>query len=447
MTNVLLTRRAWLKAGCAAASIGSLGCRSRGPRRVAAGNGKNGADGAGTSRDRVRGLLIGTFLGDALGGPIEFQDPGKVAALPDPPKRWREGEPLDDAALAEAGRRLRLRSYAELRPEPEPYAHWEPNAKPGTITDDSRHKLVLLWALERAERRGRWPFDVRAMARAYLDWPGQGLFERHPGYRKLDEEWLLEWRRPARWVLGERDLRQAWPPERMWNGLPTCCGQMTLPPLAAIHPGRPEAAYRAAYDLAFFDNGWGRDLNAGFVAALAEALACPDVPSVDPTAAAPASTWDRVMRALRETDPLRYREIPWCPRAVDRWLGVVRRSVDAGAGCPARVFAEWEVEFRETVKWEAQVPFVVAFGSLAMTRHDPLAALQLSLEWGHDTDSYAQMVGALVGAIHGSAVFPASMRGAVERRLRADFGVDLESYVDLLLRLARRARQRRVVGG
>ena len=396
-------------------------------------------------KDRIRGLLIGSLLGDALGGPIEFQDPVSVAALVDPPKRWVDGEVLDADGLAATAGRLRLRSYRELRPLPEPYAHWTPAAEPGTITDDSRHKLVLLAALRQGERRGRWPFDVRDMARAFLEWPPKALLETHPDYQKLDQDWLEEWRMPARWVLGERDLKKGLPPERMWNGLTTCCGQMSLPPVAALFPGRPDEAYLAAYHLAFFDNGWGRDLNAGFVAALASALVAPS-PAPDAGDEDRAVAWRPVLAALRDTDPLGYRRIPWCPRAVDRWLGFAERTVRSAAGRPGRVFAAWEAEFKETVKWEAQVPFVVTFGVLELARYHPLATLQLSQEWGHDTDSYAQMVGAIVGALHGPDVFPVAMREAVERRLALDYGEDFEALVELLLRLQRVTRKRRLIG-
>jgi ADP-ribosylglycohydrolase len=111
---------------------------------------------------------------------------------------------------------------------------------------------------------------------------------------------------------------------------------------------------------------------------------------------------------------------------------------------PAWLFAALDEESRQTIKWEAQVPFVVTFASLALCDYHPLAALQLSIEWGHDTDSYAQMLGAVVGALHGSAVFPQGLRETVSERLALDYGEDTGGLAALLERLSRRAEHERL---
>ena len=169
--------------------------------------------------DRIRGLVLGGALGDALGGPIEFQARDKIQGLPDPPKVWRDGEKLDAAARAATAGRLRLRPYGALRPVPESYGQWNTNAEPGTITDDTRHKLVLLHALHAADQANRWPLRVKDLAQAYLDWPRTKAVVGRPGYEALAADWLEEWQFGARWVLGDRDLAKALPPERMWQSL------------------------------------------------------------------------------------------------------------------------------------------------------------------------------------------------------------------------------------
>ncbi|MFN0067168.1 MAG: hypothetical protein ACKVYV_05975, partial [Limisphaerales bacterium] len=131
--------------------------------------------------------------------------------------------------------------------------------------------------------------------------------------------------------------------------------------------------------------------------------------------------------------------------AVDRWLDFALGAAREAEGRPARMFAVFEREFRHNSKWEAQVPFVVAFGCLALAEFEPLPALQLTLEWGHDTDSYAQLLGVFIGALFGPEVFPAALREPVVARLAADFGEDLGAQADLLDRLRRRAGQEVIV--
>lgn len=382
---------------------------------------------------RIRGMMLGTALGDALGGPIEFQPRDAVQRLPQPPKLWRDEDVLDGQARVETQRRLQLRSYRELRAEPESYGQWNRNSLPGTVTDDTRHKLILMHALREAERTGRWPMGVKEYAQAYLDWPGTVAVTGQPGYPAMAVDWLEEYQFAARWVVGERDLGKARPPERLWNGLPTCAGQMALLPIAAVFAGEPELAYRACYQLAFIDNGWGKDMIAALVAGLAAALVTP----LDPKT--PGVAWESILRVMRRTDPYGYGRIRWTERSVDRWLNLASKFSRESEGRPARLFARLEKTFEHTTKWEAQVPFVVVFSCLELAAYDPLASLQLSMEWGHDTDSYAQLLGAFVGALHGPELFPAEWREAVSTRLRADHRVELEAECAFLERLRERA--------
>jgi ADP-ribosylglycohydrolase len=389
--------------------------------------------------ERIRGLIFGTALGDALGGPIEFQPREAVQRLPDPPKVWRDEEVLDAAARAATAGRLRLRPYAPLRPQPESYGQWNTSSAPGTITDDTRHKLILLHSLRAAEKSSRWPMTTRDFAQAYLDWPASPAVAGVPSYPALAADWLEEYQLAARWVLGERDPAKARPTERLWGGLPTCAGQMALLPLAAVFAGEPEKAYRAAYALAFIDNSWGRDLIAALVAGLAVAQVTP----VDPKR--PTAAWERIKMTILGTDPHGYGKIRWTPRALERWLNLALKLGREARGRPARLFAAMEKEFEHTIKWEAQVPLVVVFGCLALAEYDPLTSLQLSMEWGHDTDSYAQLLGAFIGALHGPQLFRPEWRDAVAARLRADHQVDLEGDCRLLARLNQVSRERAVV--
>ncbi len=388
---------------------------------------------------RIRGLVLGSAIGDALGGPIEFQPRESVQRLSTPPKVWRDGEKFDAPARQAAATRLRLRRYDDLRHAPESYGQWNTNSAPGTITDDTRHKLILLHAMHEADRKRRWPIAARDLARAYVEWPKSRAVVGRPGYEALAHDWLEEYQLSARWLLGERHPDRALPPERMWQSLATCCGQMTLLPLAAVFAGKTEDAYLATYRLGYIDNGIGKDLNAALIAGLAQALVTPVIPGDHRTSFAP------ILDAMRRTDPLRFGKIRWSERAVDRWLNLAHMFVRDAKGEPAKLFATLEKEFLYTTKWEAQVPYAVVFACLEIADYDPLAALQLSLEWGHDTDSYAQLLGAFIGALHGAEMFPTDWRTAVVERLKADHGTDLEAESRFLLRLHGLAGKRPMV--
>ena len=103
------------------------------------------------------------------------------------------------------------------------------------------------------------------------------------------------------------------------------------------------------------------------------------------------------------------------------------------------MFAGFDREFGQAIKWEAQVPFVVAFSCIAMCDQDPLASMQLSIEWGHDTDSYAQLAGALVGALYGASIFPDEIGATVLDRVKTDFATDLAVEGNWLARQSHQA--------
>ena len=101
-------------------------------------------------RRRIEGMLIGTLIGDAAGGPVEFKSPAEVKGLLSDTRDWPDDRMLDAREISRLARSLPLLSYEKLRPRPEPYAQWTEHAAAGTITDDSRQKLILINTLRYA---------------------------------------------------------------------------------------------------------------------------------------------------------------------------------------------------------------------------------------------------------------------------------------------------------
>jgi ADP-ribosylglycohydrolase len=390
-------------------------------------------------RNKVKGLLYGTLIGDALGGPIEFWDHASIQATPNPPKLWKEGELMTDEEIKKAAARIYFREYKYLRPLPEPYGHWSSLAAPGTVTDDSRHKIILMYMLRDGLKKNQWPLTNKHLAQAYLNWAVSPTIRSHAGYDTLCPQWMEETYKSIRWLFGNRTPGQAYPLERLWNALPTCFGQMVLTPLATSYPGQPEAAYLSTYHLSYFDNAFAKDMIGAINAGLSKAM------TLDAANMSHEQLWTEVLHTIRDTDPYHYAKVPWSERAVHRWLNVVDTLVKRAEGSPAKLFSLLEKEFEYTVKWEAQVPFVVIFSCIKICKYDPLAALQLSIEWGWDHDSYAQLLGAFIGAIYGETVFDATLCGTVKERLKLDYDEDIDEWTALLVKIRDKARQKQIV--
>ena len=385
------------------------------------------------SSTRLRGMLWGSLIGDAAGGPVEFKSPDAVAEWMPGAREWSDSKRLNLKSLGDLADQFRLLPYQGIRPDPAPYAHWLQNAAAGTVTDDSRHKFFLLSALRRAREQGNLPITQSSLASEYVRYQDSAAVTQHPSYGPLCEEWLHEYNQAARWVLGDRDPATAAPVERLWGGVATNAGQMALLPLAGAFAGEPAAAYRAAYRLGFMDNGTAKDLNSAIVAGLAAALGRPNDESLE-------DRWKFVRKAMVETDPYRYGAVPWVPRPIDRWLGFADEAATRADGSPKRLYAILEQEGQPRFHWDAHFVLASTWSILKIAQFNPLAAMQLSLDFGHDTDSTAQLVGAFIGAVAGENIFPASMRQQIKERLEADYGESVEEWTALLSQLQDRVR-------
>ena len=360
-----------------------------------------------TLDDRIAGLLYGAVIGDAAGGPDEFQSPERSL--------WtREDTVLTSEGRAELAARFRLKPYTR-RPNPESYGQWASNAPAGTITDDSRYKIMFFQSLNKAGK-----VDREAFAQSLLAWYADSTSQ----YGELPQLWLEEFAYAARWVLGERDHELALPPERQWGGIPTMAGQMPFLPIATLVPGDPEIAYRLTWEIDFMDNGIGRDMNAALVAGLAEALGS-------------NATWDSVADAMRTVDPYRFGKIDWVPRRLTRWLDKASDFATRAEQRPARLFQLFEEELQAETWWEAWVPMTIVFACAEVAAYDPLATMQLIMEFGRDTDSYMQVAGALFGALHGVEIFPRQMRDTIDIRLQEDYNASIAEWMKTIQRTSR----------
>ncbi len=359
------------------------------------------AAGAPSLDDKIEGLLIGSAIGDAAGGPVEFVEPPIRS-------EWTiRSEQVDAEAIAELGKLFRLRAYSK---EVEPFAQWESYGPAGTVTDDTRFKLIFFDAL-----KANGPNLVqKQFAQSVLDF----RTTLSPVYQKHYDTWIPEIEFATRWALGERG-KGALPVERIWGGVPTMEGQMPFLPISTLNPDDPEWCYEKCYELGYFDIGVAKDINSALVAGLARALQAD-------------GNWENLEKAMREVDPYRYNETLYVRRDLTYWLDTSHELVAEADGNIAALFELLETESDAYYWWEAWVPLVVVFSCAEIVEYDPMASMQLMMEFGHDTDSYAQVMGALLGAIHGKEVFPHEMRETVNLRMKEQFGENVDDWVELV---------------
>lgn len=374
--------------------------------------------------ESVRGLLLGGLIGDALGGPIEFREPdGEQTGLCDA-RRWPSKQKINSLVLSDLGHEIPLKSYAALRPDTAAYGPWRVRAKAGTLTDDSRHKIVLMRAIAAASE-SKVPLDEKILAQAFLDFAPKPQADT-PNLDELAEEGLREYRYAARWILGERDPNLARPLARLWSGVNNCSGQMLLPPLAAGFAGAPESAYRKTYELDFVDAGQAKDFASALVAGLSSVL------TPEARGFSADERWQLLLKTMHDTDPFGYRDVPFAGRRLDKWLDKATELADRANKSPKRLYELLESEGKPVFWWDAHFTLLVPLAMLHFCEYNSMAAMHLTLDFGHDTDSYAQVLGCLAGAVEGSNIFPANMQDAVQSTLTEDYGESVDAWIELL---------------
>lgn len=382
---------------------------------------------AGTSAsDRASAMLLGSLIGDALGGPIEFLPPEAVSGIMPAARNWDDARTINRDELDRLAGSLRMLPYDTLRPDTASYGPWVERAPAGTITDDSRHKIILMRAVRAMVNEGRHHLTKQDLAKAFLAFSPQAGVDPEGMLAELVEEGLREYRMASRWILGERNSDQAYPVERLWAGVSNCSGQMALLPLAAIFPGQPERAYRETFRLDFIDAPIARDIVSAINAGLSAVLG----PAAD--AMSDQERWELMIETIRATDPYRFAQVPFAGRQLDRWLELSESIVQRSQGRPSVAYRLLETEGKPVYYWDAHFTLLVPLTLLKLCQFDPIAAMHLTLDFGHDTDSYAQIVGAMSGAVHGQGIWSETMSAAVQSRLAADYGETIKDWQRLL---------------
>ena len=330
---------------------------------------------------KVYGCLLGGAIGDALGGPVELWTTEKIRETYGNLDRF---VPYDRA----------------------PSHHGQFRNEPGVYTYDTRLKHLLCQAIFNAGGKPR-PGDIgHVLAGAYHTAPD----ELHAGFV---EEYYLK-------ALWGRD-------KVIFGGEPTNGAIMANSPLGLICACRPDEAYQLGFDLAFFTDGHAKTAAAMLVAAIAEAMR-PNA-SVESIIEVARSAHLRFARR-REGD--HWHTTPWRYdpnlKFLDQALEIARRERDVFAiREPLMNLLEWGHLFSESVH-----TLVVALAMFVAAEGDLRQSIIGAVMYGRDKDSYASVVGALAGALHGADAVPPEWSQPV---LAANPDPDMHAYAVQLTKL------------
>lgn len=340
--------------------------------------------------DRILGVVYGAACADALGGPVEG---------------------LDHRDLAE-----RFGRVTTMLPYPKPPAeHAQFTNEPGSVTDDTRLHRIHCDALIASGGRTL----AGDLALAIDRWR-----DAHRG--DLERSFLEEYHYAALY-------REAKLP---FGGHGTNGAIMANHAVGVVHAGDPRGAYRAAFELAYLSDGYGKDAAAIHAAAVAAALR--------PGATARSA----IDEALAAGDAERRDGPHWAEtvrtHAWARFEGrpnheLVARALDLverHAGEPAATLRDalYPVLAISPVGSDAAQTLAVAFAMLVRCDGAYRDTVIECVAYGRDNDSYATVAGAIAGALHGVAPVPAEWRGAVDA---ANPGLDLAGAADGLGQVVR----------
>jgi ADP-ribosylglycohydrolase len=346
-------------------------------------------------RARIRGCLLGGAIGDALGGPVEFDDGQKIVAAH--PGGLRE--------FVAGG------------------ANWPP----GTVTDDTQMTLFTVEGLIRAGVRTDrgLGFTVAVVQHAYDRWLDTQLLSAPSGERDgwlQAEQWLYVRRAPGNTclsALGEARQGQDRIPQfgaQAVNDSKGCGGVMRAAPFGLLPATWFDAewAFDAAAQAAGYTHGHPTGkLASGALAVIVHQLCR----GADLDA------------ALDATEALLARH-PEHEETSTALAGA--RQLAAGEAGRGPVTVE-----RLGGGWVAEEALAIGvYAALAYPEPEHfLDALALAVTHSGDSDSTGAICGNILGALHGEIALPAELVYAVEGR-----GVILQLADDLALEFTQTAK-------
>jgi ADP-ribosylglycohydrolase len=356
-------------------------------------------------KGRIRALLYGVALGDALGAPVEKLSAGDIRArygrVTSLDTRWHKMD------LPDAARNGRVRGN-------------------GIVTDDTLMTLAVMNVYGKEKR----PLDAWDMAHGMvheIGWLPRWIPE-------LQREALLVERLfyPEKWIYQRHQLSGVDPRQGGIGNMVNCGAAMYIAPIGAVNACDPKAAYDEAIAFASgHQQSFGLEA-AGVLAAAVAAAFVPDTGVDDVVEAATRVAKDGTRKAVADIAAAArklkaagsehaevtavFHEIiaKYSPMGDD-----VNHSPDK-AGMPTDAYQPSRLHAIE------ELPLALGFAIVnggAFRR-----SIEDGINSGRDTDSIGVMAGAILGAMHGEAVIDAADLTLLNKANRLDLLAEADRF-------------------
>jgi ADP-ribosylglycohydrolase len=372
-------------------------------------------------KGRIRALLYGVALGDALGAPVEKLSAGEIRArygrVTSLETRWHKMD------LPEAARNGRVRGG-------------------GIVTDDTLMTLALM-NIYGKERRALDAWDMAHGMVQEIGWLPRWIPE-------LQREALLVERLfyPEKWIYQRHQLSGVDPRQGGIGNMVNCGAAMYIAPIGAANACDPKAAYDEAIAFASgHQQSFGLEA-AGVMAAAVAAAFVPGTSIDDVVEATIGVAKDGTKNAIGDV-----------VKAARKLRGANRTHADVTAEFHAIIAtyspmgddvnhspdkAGMPTDAYQPSRLHAIEELPLALGFAVYNNGAFRRTIEDGINSGRDTDSIGVMAGAILGAMHGEAVIDAADLAMLNKANRLDLMAEADRFADatrdIIIQATRRAQ-------
>ncbi len=316
--------------------------------------------------DKIYGTLIGSAIGDAMGGPVEGLHYSEIAE--------------------KYGKVVTLLPYTEVNPS----YHGPFDTQAGTYTDDTRLAILFANAVIHAGGIPKEGDIAHALAEYYFNIETEME-------RGFIEEYYLKG------IYGS--------PKEVFGGRPTNGGIMGIAPLGAIFPCDPEEAFSRVFQSLFISTGTARSASAFAAAMIAAAMK-------------PGAGWQDVMEDAFSAD-VRYKHTVeasgWRNSELYPIVDVKTEQMAWKAmelGRKADDVYSFHPELYKAIVQpffaDGSESLAIAIAMFSAAGGDFAQTIQGCVNFGRDNDSSASVGGAVAGALCGASKIPSEWIETIE---------------------------------